>query len=169
MVATLCYAIVLPARRSTFRAGIFPDYRESTEIGPAAGLQGRFRFFPGGSPANIRPERPIHGSEALLRNIEYNQCGCNLKYPTVFLGSFGVFRALCWAGLGPEGPQTVPKLSPQRPKRPPEDDRTTAWMTVATVDLQAPIFPLDLGAVNFTSVATRDQLRSRPGDAEMKD
>jgi hypothetical protein len=36
--STLCYAIVLPARKSALRAGFCPDcYRESTEIGPPAG------------------------------------------------------------------------------------------------------------------------------------
>ncbi len=35
---TLCKAIVLPGRKSDFRAGFGPDcYRESTEIGPPAG------------------------------------------------------------------------------------------------------------------------------------
>ncbi len=35
---TLCYAIVLPGRKSAFRAGFWPDcYRERTEIGPPAG------------------------------------------------------------------------------------------------------------------------------------
>ena len=40
--ATLCYAIVLPGRKSAFRAGFWPEcYRESTEIGPPAGRRGR--------------------------------------------------------------------------------------------------------------------------------
>jgi hypothetical protein len=72
---TLRYAIMLPGRKSAFRAGFQPDcYRENTEIGPPAGrrpAQGRFRCFPGSSPAQIRPGRPISGPEALLRNIEY--------------------------------------------------------------------------------------------------
>ncbi len=33
--------------------------------------EGRFRCFPGGSPAKIRPGKPISGPEALLRNIGY--------------------------------------------------------------------------------------------------
>ncbi len=38
--STLCYAIVLPGRKSAFRAGFWPDcYREATEIGPPAGLR----------------------------------------------------------------------------------------------------------------------------------
>ncbi len=37
---TLCYAIVLPGRKSAFQAGFWPDcYRESTEIGSPAGLR----------------------------------------------------------------------------------------------------------------------------------
>ncbi len=66
--------MVLPGRKSDFRAGFWPDcYRESTKIGPPAEGQpeGRFRCFPGSSPAEIRPGRLIYGPEALLRNIEY--------------------------------------------------------------------------------------------------
>ncbi len=38
---------------------------------PAFGRpEGRFRRFPGSSPAEIRPGRPIYGPEARLRNIE---------------------------------------------------------------------------------------------------
>ncbi len=40
MEVTLCYALVLPGRKSAFRAGIWPDcYREITEIGSPAGLR----------------------------------------------------------------------------------------------------------------------------------
>ncbi len=36
--STLCYAILLPGRKSAFRARFWPDCdRESTEIGPLAG------------------------------------------------------------------------------------------------------------------------------------
>ncbi len=36
----LCYAIVLPGRKSAFRAIFWPDcYLENTEIGPQAGLR----------------------------------------------------------------------------------------------------------------------------------
>jgi hypothetical protein len=43
---TLCYAIVLPGRKSAFRAGFWPDcYRENTEIGPPAGRAGRRADF----------------------------------------------------------------------------------------------------------------------------
>jgi hypothetical protein len=43
---TLCYAIVLPDRKSAFRAGFWPDcYRESNEIGPPAGLRPAERPF----------------------------------------------------------------------------------------------------------------------------
>ncbi len=42
----LCYALVLPGRKSDFRAGFWPyDYRESTEMGR------RCRHLPGSSPA----------------------------------------------------------------------------------------------------------------------
>jgi hypothetical protein len=62
----LCYAIVVPGRESAFRAGFWPDcYRENAEIGRP---ECRFRFFPGSSPAKIRPGRPIYGPEALLPN-----------------------------------------------------------------------------------------------------
>ena len=72
----VCHAIVLPGRTSAFRAGFWPDsYRESTEIGHPAGRRpaggGRYRYFPGSSPAKIRPGRSISGPEALLRIIEY--------------------------------------------------------------------------------------------------
>ncbi len=37
---TLCYAIVLPARKSAFRAGLWPDcYREGAKLGPPTGLR----------------------------------------------------------------------------------------------------------------------------------
>ncbi len=37
---TLCYAIVLPGRKSAVRAAFWPDcYRERSEIGPPAGLR----------------------------------------------------------------------------------------------------------------------------------
>ena len=35
--------------------------------------EGRFLVFPGGSPAEIPPESPISGPEALLHNIGYIQ------------------------------------------------------------------------------------------------
>ena len=70
----LCYAIVLPGRKSAFRAGFWPDcFRESTEIGPGrpkAGRRADFGAFPGSRLAKIRPGRPIYSPEALLRNIE---------------------------------------------------------------------------------------------------
>ncbi len=45
---TLCYTIVLPGRKSAFRAGFWPDcYREKTEIGPPAGLR------PAGGPMSV--------------------------------------------------------------------------------------------------------------------
>ena len=71
---TLCYAIVLPGRKSAFRTGFWPDCcRETTEIGlrSAEGRpEGRFRCIPDSSPAKIRSGRPIYGPEALLRSIE---------------------------------------------------------------------------------------------------
>ncbi len=49
----------------------WPDcHRKNSEIGPPAGRTADFVFFPGSSPAKIRPGRPISGPEALLRNIE---------------------------------------------------------------------------------------------------
>jgi hypothetical protein len=44
----LCYAVVLPGRKSTFHAGFWPDRcRESIEIGPPAGLR------PAGGPMSV--------------------------------------------------------------------------------------------------------------------
>ncbi len=72
--STLCRAILLPCRKSAFRAVFEPDcYRESTEVGPPAGrgpAGGTILMFPGSSPAKIRPGSPIYGPEALLPNIE---------------------------------------------------------------------------------------------------
>ena len=46
--STACYAIVLPGRRSAFRAGLWPDcYRKSTDIDPPAGLR------PPGGPISV--------------------------------------------------------------------------------------------------------------------
>ncbi len=71
---TLCYAIMLPGRKSAFRAGFEPDcYRESTEMAfrPAFGRPAdRFRCVPGSSPAKIRRGRPFYGPEALVRQRE---------------------------------------------------------------------------------------------------
>ncbi len=48
VVRTLCYAIVLPGRKSAFRAGFRSDcYRECTEMGPPAGLR------PTGGPTSV--------------------------------------------------------------------------------------------------------------------
>ncbi len=70
LTGTLCYAMVLPGRKSAFRARLWPDcYREITEIGPPAG-QKPISLLSGGSPAKIRPGRPIYGPEAVVRNIE---------------------------------------------------------------------------------------------------
>ena len=45
---TRCYVLVLPGRRSAFRAGFWPDcYLESTEIGPPVGLR------PAGEPISV--------------------------------------------------------------------------------------------------------------------
>ncbi len=50
-LATLCYAIVLAGRKSSFRAGFWPDcHRGKTEMGPPAG---RCKA-PGGSGAKFR-------------------------------------------------------------------------------------------------------------------
>jgi hypothetical protein len=63
----LCFAIVLPGRKSAFRARFWPDcHRERTENGP----EGRSRWFPRSIPAKIQPGRPIFGPEALLRKTD---------------------------------------------------------------------------------------------------
>ncbi len=71
----LCYALVLPGRKSDFRAGfgrIATGKASKSALLPAFGRPyGRFRFFPGSSPAQIWPGRSISGPEALLRNIDY--------------------------------------------------------------------------------------------------
>ncbi len=44
---TLCYAIVLPGRKSAFRAGFWPDcYRASTQLGPPSGWHADVVDFP---------------------------------------------------------------------------------------------------------------------------
>ncbi len=51
---TLCYAIVLPGRKSGFRVGFQPDaYRESFNIGPPTGRRpaGEPDFLPGSTIA----------------------------------------------------------------------------------------------------------------------
>ncbi len=72
---TLCYALVLPGRKSAFRAGFWPDcYRENTEI----------HLIPGSSPAKILPGRPISGSKALLHNLEYRNLFRSRVYPGLY-------------------------------------------------------------------------------------
>ena len=45
--AGVCYAVVLPGRKSVFRAGFRPDSnRESIKIGPSAGRRSDFDAFP---------------------------------------------------------------------------------------------------------------------------
>ena len=60
-------------------AGLLPGKHRNRPSGrPKAGRradfvlspEGRFRCFPGSSPAKIRTGRPISGPEALLRSIE---------------------------------------------------------------------------------------------------
>ncbi len=48
-------------------AGHLPGKHRNRSLGRP---EGRFPWFPGSSPAKIRPGRPIYGPEALLRNIE---------------------------------------------------------------------------------------------------
>ena len=58
---TLCCAIVLPGRKSAFRAGFWPDcYRESTELAlgrPSAGRRADFGAF----PVAVRPQSGPEG------------------------------------------------------------------------------------------------------------
>ncbi len=63
---SLCYTIMLPGRRSGFRAGFrqHPN-RETLNIDPQAGL----RSFPDWNPAELRPGSLISGPEALLHNM----------------------------------------------------------------------------------------------------
>ncbi len=63
---TLRYAIMLPGRKSGFRAGFRPDSnRESLKFGPSAGLP---QLEPRRNPA----ENLISGPEALLRDIGFD-------------------------------------------------------------------------------------------------
>jgi hypothetical protein len=59
---TLCYTIVLPGRKSGFRAGFRPEcYRENIEIGPFGRPEVQFRCFPCSSPAKwVRNSNPKH-------------------------------------------------------------------------------------------------------------
>ena len=46
-VRTICYAIMLPGRKSAFRAGFWPDcYRERTKIGPLRPAGGAISVLP---------------------------------------------------------------------------------------------------------------------------
>jgi hypothetical protein len=60
---TRCYAIVLPGRKSGFRAGFWRYCyweRPKSALRPAFGRpESRFRCFPGSSTAKIQPGRPI--------------------------------------------------------------------------------------------------------------
>ena len=57
-LTTLCYAIVLPGRKSAFRAGFWQDcYLESTDIGPPAGRRADF----GAVPVAVRPKSVPEG------------------------------------------------------------------------------------------------------------
>ncbi len=71
---TVCYTIVLPGRKSAFRARFLPDSScESLKIAfrQAEGRpDGRCGGFPDWNPDEIRSGRPISGPEALLHNIE---------------------------------------------------------------------------------------------------
>ncbi len=90
--------MMLPGRKSAFRAGFGPDcYWEGNEIGPPAGRRANLGVF----PAKIRPGRPLSGPEALLRNIGYPWEGFGLVWGVV-LGVFLLFfvilgEVLFWA------------------------------------------------------------------------
>ena len=58
-------------------AGLLPGKHRNRFSGRP---EGRFRCFPGSSPAKIWPGSPMSGPEALLRNIEY-------PYPSLGHGS----------------------------------------------------------------------------------
>ncbi len=103
----LCYAIVLPGRHSG--QDVWPDCCRETTESPLRQAkdrpEGRFRCFPGSSPAKIRPGRPISGPEALLRNIE---CGLERWITGVFCSgdhatgcsAHPIFRASLAGGVG---------------------------------------------------------------------
>ncbi len=72
---TLCYAIVLPGRKSGFRPNFgrtATGKEPKSALRPAPGRRTDFQFFPGISLAKIRSGSPISGPEPLLRSIEYN-------------------------------------------------------------------------------------------------
>ncbi len=92
---------------------------------PAGGRpEGRFRCFPGRSPAKIRPGRPIYGPEALLRDIEYLQAHQHAFVRDSFPRGLPSRRSLAVAtthvanGRGRLGPiwRKGPKPAPHRPR-----------------------------------------------------
>ncbi len=69
--SSLSYAIVLPGRKSAFRAGLWPDcYRESTDGQPEPGRRANFSAFPVAVRQKYGAEGRFTNPEALLRNME---------------------------------------------------------------------------------------------------
>ncbi len=51
-----------------------PGKESKSVLRPAFGQpEARFRYFPGGGPAKMRPGRPTYGPETPLRNIEHSR------------------------------------------------------------------------------------------------
>ncbi len=83
---TVCYAIVLPGRKSDFRAGFRPDScRGSLKISWRAG----FAALPFKNPAEIRPGSPI----SRLHNIGLSMSGSFRSSVSFDLEAFGQFRS----------------------------------------------------------------------------
>ncbi len=121
---TRCYAILLPGRKSAFRAGFWPDcYRENTKVGPPASRRpagGPISVFSGWqsgqSPARKADLRPG-------RIIAQHRVGCLIVLPVQGLGLRGRF----WAGFGRDANANAPNLVPNGPGRRPGQCGTGVW------------------------------------------
>ncbi len=93
---TLCYAIVLPDRKSGFRAELQQDYiREGFKIGPPAGLRPAggpiFEVFKFGIRPEPGPEARLPARKHYLRNVgkyEAGRLGGGRRSPPPFPGGF---------------------------------------------------------------------------------
>jgi hypothetical protein len=79
---------------------LLPGSRSKSALRPAFGRpEGRFRCFPGSSPAEIRPGRPISGPEALLRIIELAM-DVTKPYEFIGFGAMDVTKPYKFIGFG---------------------------------------------------------------------
>ncbi len=88
---TLCYVIVIPARKSAFRTGFWPAcYRESTEIGPPAGRR------PAGGPISVLSRSQAGHNPVQKADL---RPGSTIAQHRVFAS---VIRSVCTRGTAPE-------------------------------------------------------------------